>query len=188
MVGVVPEDMEVIWGLEHLSYEDQFFSLEERRLKEALRATFQYSKGPQGNLERDLLQRCGVTGWEIWLQLEEARFRLDFRKKFFPVLVVMHWNRLHREAVQAPNHIDWGLDQCGLLGVPASSERFSSPLSTFAPVSQALHSQREDFLWICWHWAVPVCSVLLDGLYGRLESSVIRNGKCYLLWAQEVEE
>ncbi|KFU84815.1 hypothetical protein M959_04907, partial [Chaetura pelagica] len=35
------------------------------------------------------------------LQLEEGRFRLDIRKKFFTVRVVRHWNRLSRDAVDA---------------------------------------------------------------------------------------
>jgi len=35
--------------------------------------------------------------------LKECRFRLDIRKKFFPVKVVMHWNRLLRAAADAPS-------------------------------------------------------------------------------------
>ncbi|KFQ33862.1 hypothetical protein N332_12470, partial [Mesitornis unicolor] len=35
--------------------------------------------------------------------LEEGRFRLDMRKKFFTVRVMRHWHRLPREAVDAPS-------------------------------------------------------------------------------------
>ena len=36
-------------------------------------------------------------------KLEEGRFRLNIRKKFFTVMVVRHWHRLPREAVAAPS-------------------------------------------------------------------------------------
>ncbi|KFV11122.1 hypothetical protein N339_11028, partial [Pterocles gutturalis] len=36
-------------------------------------------------------------------KLKEGRFRPDIRKKFFTLRVLKHWNRLPREAVDAPS-------------------------------------------------------------------------------------
>ncbi|KFV71259.1 hypothetical protein N307_10527, partial [Dryobates pubescens] len=37
------------------------------------------------------------------LKLEEDRFKLGMRKKFFTVRVVRHWNRLPREILDDPS-------------------------------------------------------------------------------------
>ncbi|KFW79425.1 hypothetical protein N305_09839, partial [Manacus vitellinus] len=36
-------------------------------------------------------------------KLKKGRFRLHIKKKFFTMMVVRHWHRLPREAVDAPS-------------------------------------------------------------------------------------
>ena len=52
---------------------------------------------------RDFTRECSERMRGNSLKLNEGRFRIDIRKKFFTVRVVRHWNRLPREAVDAPS-------------------------------------------------------------------------------------
>jgi len=98
----------MIKELEHLSNEERvrqlvLFSPEKRRLRGHLIAAFQYLKGAYKKAGEGLFTRAcsDRTGCNV-LKLEKGRFRLDIRKKFFTMGVVRQWNRLPREAVDAP--------------------------------------------------------------------------------------
>ena len=65
---------------------------------------FQYLKGTyrkdwEGLFIRDCSDRTRRNGFK----LIEGRFRIDKRRKFFPVRVVRHWNRLPIKVVDAPS-------------------------------------------------------------------------------------
>ncbi|PKU38782.1 hypothetical protein llap_10915 [Limosa lapponica baueri] len=99
----------MIRRLEHLSCEERLrelglFSLEKRRLWEDLIAAFQYLKGAyRRDREGLFMSECSDRTRGNSLKLKEGRIRLDIRKKFFPVRVMRHWNRVPREAVDAPS-------------------------------------------------------------------------------------
>jgi len=126
----------MIRGLEHLSYEKRLrelglLSLGKRRLWKDLTAAFQYlkrgyKKAGEGLIARACSDRTRGNGFK----LKEGRFRLDIKKKFFTMSVVRHWNRLPREAVDAPfpgsvqGQVGWGFEQPGLVeGVPAQGSK-----------------------------------------------------------------
>ena len=65
---------------------------------------FYYLKGADRKAGEGLFIRvCSNRTRGNDFKLEESRFRLDISKKFFTVKVVRRWNRLPREAVDAPS-------------------------------------------------------------------------------------
>jgi len=99
----------MIRGLENISYEERLresglFFLEKRRLRGVLIAAFQYLKGPYRKDGENIFSRaCCYRTRSNGFKLREGRFRLDTRKKFVTIRLVKHWNRLSREAVEAPS-------------------------------------------------------------------------------------
>ena len=58
---------------------------------------FQYLKGVYKQKGKQLFTR--VDGFK----LRQGRFKLDNRRKFFTQRMMMHWNRLPKDVVDAPS-------------------------------------------------------------------------------------
>ena len=66
-------------------------------------AAVQYLKGIYRKAGEGLfIQACSNKTRGNDFKLEEGRFRLDTRKKFFTVMAVRQWHRLLSEVVNAP--------------------------------------------------------------------------------------
>jgi len=80
------------------------FSAEKRKLWGDLIAAFQYIKGTYRKDGAGLFTRaCSDRTKGNDFKLKKSRFRVDIRKTVFMMGVVKHWNRLPREAVDAPS-------------------------------------------------------------------------------------
>jgi len=80
------------------------FSLENGRLQRDLIVAFQYLKAAYNQGGARLFMRVGSDRTRgNGFKLRQERLRIDIRKKFFTQRMVTHWNRVPKEAVDAPS-------------------------------------------------------------------------------------
>ncbi|PKU44940.1 hypothetical protein llap_4753 [Limosa lapponica baueri] len=110
LVWVRRRAIKMIRLMEHLSCEGRLrelrlFSLEKRRLWGDLTMAFQVIKGAyKKDKERLFTKACSNRTGGNDFKLKEDRFRLNVKNNFFFMMqVVKCWNRLPREAVDAPS-------------------------------------------------------------------------------------
>ena len=97
----------MIWGLEHLPYDERLrdlglFSLEKRRLRGDHLNVYKYLRGRK-DVANLFSVVCGDRTRGNGCKLEHRKFRTDMQKNFLTVRVMEHWNRLPREVVESPS-------------------------------------------------------------------------------------
>ena len=109
----------MVQGMEYLSYEYSLrelglFSLEKRRLRGDVLVAFQYLKKRYRKEGDRLFSRvCYDMKRGNDFQLKEGRLRLDIRKNYFTVRVVMHWNGLPGDVVDGTASCPWRFPRQG---------------------------------------------------------------------------